>query len=224
MKLADLGLDQKGNTDCLIFEADIMKSYNQEIFNQYKANKIDQHSIGLQYVSIDIAINDEESPKEIEFWNKYIDTIINKDDATAAGFFFVVSEIKLLENSCVLFGANSLTPTLDVTGAKSEVKTIATYDDNDNADDLMYCDKMMRKHTKMVKSCSEYSGDHAEMKQAITNMAYNSTNALDNLQKIKDKMLGSEKGIVTDPSLDIQEHPHMISLKAINETQFINLN
>lgn len=117
--LTELGISKTGSTECLIFEFDCYKSYNEQIFNQYKAQKINQHSIGLQYVSIDIAINDPDSPKEMDFWNKYINLIINKDVAIERGFFFVVSEIKLLENSCVLFGANEITPTLEAGKSQS---------------------------------------------------------------------------------------------------------
>lgn len=114
MKLSDLGLNQTGSTQVLIFETDVMKSYNEKIFNQYKLKKINQHSIGLQYVKISLCINEEDSEKEYDFWNKYYPQVINKDVVDARGYFWVVTEIKLLENSCVLFGSNELTPTLDV--------------------------------------------------------------------------------------------------------------
>lgn len=114
MSLRDLGLDQNGSTQVLIFETDVMRSYNEKIFNQYKLGKINQHSIGLQYVKISLCINDEDSEKEYDFWNKYYPQVINKEVVDLRGYFWVVSEIKLLENSCVLFGSNELTPTLDV--------------------------------------------------------------------------------------------------------------
>lgn len=114
MKLTDLGLNQTGSTQVLIFETDVMKSYNEKIFNQYKLGKINQHSIGLQYVKISLCINDKDSEKEFDFWNKYYPQVINKSVVSDRGYFWVVTEIKLLENSCVLFGSNELTPTLDV--------------------------------------------------------------------------------------------------------------
>ncbi len=80
---------------------------------QYKEGRINQHSIGLQYLDLELAINDEESEKEFDFWNKYFDQIINKEKAEELGFFWVVKEIRLLENSAVLFGSNEITPTLD---------------------------------------------------------------------------------------------------------------
>lgn len=114
MSLTELGLAKAGTTQSLIFETDIKKSYNEKVFNKYKNGKAKQHSIGLQYVKIELAVNDEESEKEFDFWNKYIDKVINREEVEAKGFFWVVSEIKLLENSVVLFGSNQLTPTLDV--------------------------------------------------------------------------------------------------------------
>lgn len=119
IKLKDLGLNMSGSTQCLIFETDVMKSYNEKVFNQYKLKKINQHSIGLRYVTLDLAINDDESEKEMDFWNKYYPQVINKDMVDEYGFFWVVSEIGLMENSCVLFGANELTPTLETEPAET---------------------------------------------------------------------------------------------------------
>lgn len=114
MTLKDLSINKPGSTQVIIFETDVIKSYNDKVFNQYKLGKINQHSIGLQYVKIELAVNDEEYEKELDFWNKYIDKVINKELVEERGFFWVVSEFKLLENSCVLFGSNEITPTLDV--------------------------------------------------------------------------------------------------------------
>jgi hypothetical protein len=114
ISLRELGLRVDGSTQCLIFETDIKKAYNEKVFNKYAAGKVKQHSIGLQYGKIELAINDKESEKEFDFWNKYIDKVINREFVESRGFFWVVPEIKLLENSAVLFGANQLTPTLDV--------------------------------------------------------------------------------------------------------------
>lgn len=114
ISLSDLGINKSGKTQCLIFETDVKKSYNEVVFNKYKNKKINQHSIALQYIKMDFAINDEESEKEYNFWKKYYDQLINPEMADERGFFFVIQEIKLLENSAVLFGSNELTPTLSV--------------------------------------------------------------------------------------------------------------
>lgn len=110
--LKELGVNQPGTAQALIFETEIRKDYNEAIYNKYRAKKVNQHSIGLQYVNLALAYNDEEAKEEFALWNKYINQIINKEAAEAAGYFWAVSEIKLMENSSVLFGSNSLTPTL----------------------------------------------------------------------------------------------------------------
>lgn len=118
--LKDLSYDAKGNAQVLIFETDIKKSYNETVFNKYRDKKVKQHSIGLQYIKLELAINDNESEKEFDFWNKYINDIINQNEVEQKGFFWVVSEYKLLENSAVLFGSNPLTPTLEVKSTEFE--------------------------------------------------------------------------------------------------------
>ena len=113
LSFEELGLKGLGFTQGIVFTTDVMKSYNEQVFNQYKAGRVNQHSIGLQYVNLELAINDQDSPEELAVWNKYISQVINKDLAEQAGFFWAVKEIKLIENSAVLFGANEITPTLD---------------------------------------------------------------------------------------------------------------
>ena len=112
-KVHDIILQEMSYSELGVEGSDVMKSMNEKIFNQYKNGEINQHSIGLQYLDIELAINDEESEKEFDFWNKYYPQIINKEVADEMGFFWVVKEIRLLENSAVLFGSNELTPTLE---------------------------------------------------------------------------------------------------------------
>jgi hypothetical protein len=113
--LSELGINKPGSTQVLIFETRIRKDYNEKVYNLYKNGKVQQHSIGLQYVSggIEMAINDSEYEKENLFWEKYINLVINRDEAEESGYMWIVSEYKLLENSAVLFGSNILTPTLE---------------------------------------------------------------------------------------------------------------
>jgi hypothetical protein len=113
VSLVDLGLNKLGSTEVLIWETDIQKEYNPKIFKRYKEGKIKQHSIGLRYIKIELAINDSDYQKEQDFWNKWAPQVINQE-AIEDGYFWVVEEIALIENSCVLRGANILTPTLEV--------------------------------------------------------------------------------------------------------------
>ena len=114
MLLKDLGLSLPGSTTCFIMETDVREDYNKDTYKFYKNRKINQHSIGLQYVSIGMCINDKDYLPEFEMWKKYYDKVINKDVVDERGYFWIVPEIKIMENSCVLFGANELTPTLEV--------------------------------------------------------------------------------------------------------------
>lgn len=109
----------RGTAESLVFTTDIMRSMNEKVFDRYKDGRANQHSIGLQYVKLDLAIHDEESEKEMEFWNEHFPKILNPEIAEERGFFWVVQEIKLIENSVVLFGSNPATPTLD-NNVKSE--------------------------------------------------------------------------------------------------------
>lgn len=80
---------------------------------KYQEGVYDQHSIGFRY--LDIEMVDSES----DVWQKWLDQLINPEDAEKVGFMFIVKEIKQYEFSTVSFGANSLTPYL---GVKSENK------------------------------------------------------------------------------------------------------
>lgn len=120
ISLTDLGLSEKGKTDVLIMESDVQKSYNSKIFHKYRNKRVKQHSIGLQYLKINLCINDEDYKDEFSNWNKYFSRVINKDFVTSKGYFYAVTEIKLLEVSTVLFGCNVLTGTLETDSEKEQ--------------------------------------------------------------------------------------------------------
>lgn len=126
VKLKELGLRKNGETSCVCWTTDVRKDYNEKVYMFYKNGKINQHSIGLQYLSIELAINDPEYEKEVDFWNKYIDRIINKDMVIEKGYFWLISKARLIENSCVLFGACELTPTLEVEQLTQSTEPVTT--------------------------------------------------------------------------------------------------
>jgi hypothetical protein len=114
LRCKDLGYNSEAETTALVMETTIREDYNSDVYTFYKAGKINQHSIGLSYVTIELALNSqvEEDKAEYEVWQKYYPSIINKDLVDKKGYFWAVSEADIRENSCVLFGANALTPTL----------------------------------------------------------------------------------------------------------------
>lgn len=105
----DLGVNKAGQTMALLADSAIKRSYNQLIFDSYKDNEIDQHSVGMQYVKIQLAVNNPENKEEFDVWNKYIMLLGNQDKAIEKGFFWAVKEAKLIEISCVTEGSNELT-------------------------------------------------------------------------------------------------------------------
>lgn len=113
ISLQELGLKKSGSTQGVVFVTDIKKELNEKVFNRYKSGRARQHSIGLQYINLELALDDKESEKEYDFFKKYYDQAINPDQIDKYGYFWIISEYKLIENSVVLFGANELTPTLD---------------------------------------------------------------------------------------------------------------
>jgi hypothetical protein len=108
---SDLGVEAPGKTMSLFMDSSIIKDYNPLVFDQYLKGEIDQHSVGMYYVLIDLAINDPDFKEEYTAWLKYINGVGNKDEALKQGYFWAVKEAKLIEISCVLEGSNKLTPT-----------------------------------------------------------------------------------------------------------------
>jgi len=114
MAWQELGYDYEGITEVLIMEARLRKSDNPIMFKSYREGRVTEHSVGMQYVNISIALHDEDDQKELDYWNKYYSLVANKEVADERGYFWVVTEAKLKEGSAVLFGANPITPTIAV--------------------------------------------------------------------------------------------------------------
>lgn len=116
----DLGINSFSSVtpQALVFKTEIRPSAGK-IYELYRDGLVTQHSIGLRYVHLELAMNDGDYKDEFASWQKYIGQVINRDKAEAQGYFWVVPEIEVLENSAVLFGANSKTPTLSVDEAKA---------------------------------------------------------------------------------------------------------
>ena len=108
----DLGVDKEGETTSLLMLSNIKKSYNPVIFDDYKEMKVNQHSVGMRYIKVDLAVNDEQYEEEYKNWTEIFPLIANKDDAEEKGYFWIVKEAALIEISAVLMGSNPITGTL----------------------------------------------------------------------------------------------------------------
>jgi hypothetical protein len=108
-----LGYNFDGTTEALVFEATIRAERNSKMLNQYRKGHVRNHSVGMQYVKIVLAINSEDYGAEFEAWEKYFPMVANKDQAEKQGYFWAVTEAKVIEGSAVLLGSNYATPVLD---------------------------------------------------------------------------------------------------------------
>jgi len=110
----ELGFDFEGETQALVFDSTIKRDRNSYMLDQYKQGHVNNHSVGMMYVKLELAINDKEYEDEYKVWKKHIDQIANKNLVEATGYFWAVLEAKVIEGSAVPLGSNFATPTLDI--------------------------------------------------------------------------------------------------------------
>src|SRR5690349_51732 len=113
-----LGVGKTGMTEALFADAQIERSKNEKRYNDYLNDEVDQHSVGMRYIDIQLAVNDEEEyPKEFAVFQKYISKIGNRQAVEKQGYFFAVGKAHLSEYSAVIAGSNELTPTMSGQGS-----------------------------------------------------------------------------------------------------------
>lgn len=117
-----LGQSFDGSTQALVFEAKVKKDVNEFMFNLYKNGRVLNHSVGMRYVKIYLCINSNEATyaSEKDNWDKYYPEVANKEIADEKGFFWAVTEAKVIEGSAVVKGSNEYTPTLEIEAEKTE--------------------------------------------------------------------------------------------------------
>lgn len=116
MTWKSLGFDAKGNTQALVFDSTVKASRNKFMFDLYKEGHVDNHSVGMRYVKISMAINSEDDAyiTEKAVWDKYYPEIANNKEADNTGYFWAVTEAKVIEGSAVPMGSNPITPTISI--------------------------------------------------------------------------------------------------------------
>lgn len=110
-----LGINKQGNTTCLVATTNIHKHYNKKIYKKYANDTINQHSVGMYYTTIDLALNHPDHPEEYKNWNQVYPKLGNPEKALENNFFWIIKQAQLIEISCVLQASNPLTPTLQNT-------------------------------------------------------------------------------------------------------------
>lgn len=122
----ELGQPYSGTTQALVFDSTVHKERNEFMFGQYAKGFVKNHSVGMGYNEILLAVNDPDDrywEEEYKTWEKYIGQAVNSEKAEDQGFFYVVTEAKVFEGSAVPMGSNHITPTNSVS-AKIEVVPI----------------------------------------------------------------------------------------------------
>lgn len=116
MSWKKLGFDFEGNTEVLVFSGNIDKARNEYMFKQYQKGYVKEHSVGMRYVKLDLAINSESKwdTEEKAIWDKYYDKIVNKEAVDERGYFWAVTEAKVVEGSAVVKGSNYATPVISI--------------------------------------------------------------------------------------------------------------
>jgi hypothetical protein len=116
MTWKELGFDFDGQTEALVFDSEIEKTRNPYMFDQYARGYVNNHSVGMRYVQLFLCVNSEDKYyiEEKENWDKYIGEVINAGEAEESGFFWAVTEAKVVEGSAVPLGSNWATPTQSV--------------------------------------------------------------------------------------------------------------
>jgi hypothetical protein len=120
-----LGYDQyEGKTEALMFDAVLEKERNPKMFKAYARRWVKNHSVGMQYIKVDMAINHKDYKSEKALFDELIDDMANKEEAVKCGYFFAVKEARAFEGSAVLRGSNDKTPTQEVEEFKDETTEV----------------------------------------------------------------------------------------------------
>ena len=125
MQFNEIGVNSEMKFDANINEFIVSKKNNELMFNAYKNGDVTEHSVGMMYVwdKLDIAFYDEESQKEMDFFNEIRKHAVNPEVMDEYGYVWVVREALKREGSPVVFGSNSITPTLSVENYEPQKST-----------------------------------------------------------------------------------------------------
>ena len=118
----DLNIDKDGETEILLITSKISKERNPAIYKEYVSKKANQHSVGMWYVNISLAIDEGNEKEEYKIWVQYIDKLGNKEKAEELGYFFLIKEAGLREVSYVLESSNEITHTVEIVEQKDDKK------------------------------------------------------------------------------------------------------
>jgi hypothetical protein len=127
-----LGYSYEGKTQALIFDTQIKKEVNPFMFELYKQGRVYNHSVGMRYVKLYLCANRNEAEyaQEKENWDKYYLLVANKEAANERGYFWAVTEAKVVEGSAVIKGSNECTPVMEIEFDKNTTEAVENTSSN----------------------------------------------------------------------------------------------
>jgi len=159
------GYNNSKDTQALLLDVAIEKAKNESVFNQYKNEEIDQHSVGMQYVQVDLALDDKADPAAYALYHRTLPLIGNSDEVEKQGYFFAVHEAKLRETSAVLMGSNPITGVFDNNKTVTTIDEIQKIvDEFGNKDDIY---KLCKQYVDTFKQPEPIIITHIEKKPSI---------------------------------------------------------
>ena len=127
----DLGEEFEGNTQALTYKVKVHDSAPAQAKAIIEDQIPIQNSVRMQYVKIDLALSSDDSDMETEnkTFNSNIAGIANKAHAIEQGYFWLVTEAKVIEEgSMVVRGSNSATP---ITYPTKDIQPLKDTDKNE---------------------------------------------------------------------------------------------
>ena len=121
----DFGFDSDKETQALLKDVAIYKDDDETFFNLMKRGQINQHSVGMQYIKIELAADDPDYPEEYKLYTEILPKIANFEEVEKIGYFWAVREAREFETSAVTLGSNDLTGIYDANGVKTQSKEAA---------------------------------------------------------------------------------------------------
>ncbi len=121
MPFKALGKNYEGNTQALIYSFKEEDVKSKTALDWIKEGDDIEASVRMQYVKVDLAMNDDEEGSEsyLKNYNENINDIANKEDFESVDYFWIVSEAKnVMESSLVMAGSNPVTGVVPVSAEK----------------------------------------------------------------------------------------------------------
>jgi len=147
MNYRDIGVDIDFDMQANLNEFVLSKANQPLMFEKYASGEVEQHSVGMMYVDYDIAYYDEESQKEMDFFEDTLKKCINPEIAKEYGIVWVIREAKKREGSPVVFASNPLTPTLSVKNYEPGLVTTRNIEPQKSTRELDELNKLLKKLT-----------------------------------------------------------------------------